>query len=255
VKRQTLVLVVIGVVLFVAGGAIAFVSVIHGTKNAPGAAAPVNTAVVVATSNLPAGTTGQDMVSKGQVSIQLIPQKQYLPTDLPNLQGLSGVVLSSPVKKGEAIQTTQLTASTSSISVPTGLDGITVTASSAAGLAGYLQPGSSVDIYANITKMSIAAGASVPTPNIPVPCTELAMADVEVLDVSSVAPALIPHLSTTTRTVPASLTLLLAVTPQQAQQLTFLSQNETLAVTQTQKGAGSVPFGACIGTGQTTTAP
>jgi Flp pilus assembly protein CpaB len=240
VKRQTLILVVIGVVLFVAGGAIAFVSVVSGTKNTPSTATPVNTPVVVANADLPAGTTGQDMVAKGQVAIQLIPQKSYRATDLPTLSGLTDEVLSSPVKK---------------ISVPAGLDGITVTVGSAAGLAGYLQPGSNVDVYANITKLSSGSSGTTAQADIPLPCTELAMPNIEVLDVSSVAPALTPHLSTTARTVPGSLTLLLAVTPTEAQQLTFLSQNETLSVVQTQKGAGTVQFGACIGTAQTTAAP
>jgi Flp pilus assembly protein CpaB len=256
VKRQTLILVVIGVVLFVAGGGIAFTTVMNGSKQQPSATvAPVSTPVVVATKTIAAGTTGQDMVAQGLVSVQLISQKKYLATDLPSLQGLTDEVLTSSVTKGDAIQASQLTPSATSISLPKGLDGVTVTVGGASGLAGYLQPGSDVDVYANITKLS-QGGAATPTQsNLPIPCTELVMSNVEVLDVSSVVPALGSHPSLTGRAVPNSVTLLLAVNPSQARLTTFMSLNETLSVTQTQKGAVPTPVGQCVGTAQTTIAP
>ena len=63
-------------------------------------------------------------------------------------------MLTSAITKSHAITSTELMASTSSISVPTGLDAMTVTIAGAQALAGYLQPGSHVDVYANITKVS-----------------------------------------------------------------------------------------------------
>ncbi len=256
-KRQTLILVVIGVVLFIAGGAIAFATVESGTKGGtPLTAAAVNTPVVVATANLPAGTTGQNLVATNQVAVQLIPQKKYAATDLPNLQGLTDQVLTTAVKKGDAIQSTDLTASATSISLPKGLDGVTVTAAGVAGLAGYLQPGSNVDVYANITKLSLGNSAVVAGGNnISLPCTELVMSNVEVLDVSETVPQLGSHPAAGGRTIPPSLTLLLAVNPTQTRLITFMTLNESLYVAQTQKGVVPVPVGQCIGTGQTTTAP
>ena len=97
------------------------------------------------------------MVSNGMVAIELIPTKSYSPTDLGSLAGLTDEVLTQSVTKGHAISSTELTASTSSISLPTGMDGVTVILSGTAGLAGYLQPGSRVDVYANITKVSTAS--------------------------------------------------------------------------------------------------
>lgn len=256
-KKQTLILVVIGVVLFIAGGAIAFGTVVTGTRNSSGgnAAAPVNTPVVVATADIPAGTTGQDMVSQGLVSIQQIPQKKYAASDLTSLQGLTDEVLTSSVAKGNAVRSTQVIPSTASISLPQGLNGVTVTLSGVEGLAGYLQPGSRVDVYANITKLSVGAAATNAQPNIALPCTELAMSNIEVLDVSQTVPAYSTHPSASGRTVPSSVTLLLAVTPVQALTINFLSQNETLSVVQTQKGTLPPFAGRCIGTGQTTQAP
>ncbi len=252
-KRQTLILVLIGVVLFIAGGGIAFATVEAGSKNhtptGPTVAA-ANTPVVVATKAIPAGTTGQTMVAQGLVSIQLIPQKRYSDIDLNSVQALNDEVLTRSVPRGAAVTATDLTASASSLSLPKGMQGITIQTTGVAGLAGYLQPGSDVDIYANVTKVSSAS-------TLAIPCTELAMSNVEVLDVSSIVPPLGDHQNSLTggRTAPSDLTLLLAVTPQQARVLTFMSLNETLSVTQTQRGVVDPPVGQCIGTAQTSVAP
>jgi len=253
VKKQTVVLVLIGVILFIAGSAIAYASVEGASKHGGGGAtiAPVTTTAVVATSNIPAGTTGQAMVSEGLVALQLVPAKSYSPTDLSTLTGLNDQVLTAPVAKGHAITSTVLTASTSSISLPQGMNGVTVTLTGVQGLAGYLQPGARVDVYANITKTASTG----PSATLPIPCTELAMANIEVMDVQSTAPTFSSKPSTAGRTIPPSETLLLAVTPNQARSIEFLSQNETLSVVQTQKDLGAPPVNACIGTNQTTAAP
>jgi Flp pilus assembly protein CpaB len=252
VKKQTAILVMIGVILFIAGSAIAFASVQGASKHASSGTnvvAPVSTSAVVAKTDIPAGTTGQAMVSSGMVAIELIPTKSYSPTDLGSLTGLADEVLTAPVTKGHAISSTQLTASTSSISLPTGMDGVTVSMSGTAALAGYLQPGSRVDVYANITKVS--TGSAV-TSTLPLPCTELAMANIQVLDVTNTVPSFASHKSATGRTVPTSETLLLAVSPAQSRSIEFLSQNEAISVVQTQKDTNPPPVSQCIGTDQTT---
>jgi len=160
--------------------------------------------------------------------------------------------LTQPVTKGHAIDATELKASTSSISVPTGLDAVTVTISGANSLAGYLQPGAHVDVYANITKASVGSGAS---STLPVPCTELAMSDIDVLDVQSTVPSYASHQTSAGRTIPATETLLLAVSPSNARNIEFLSQNESISVVQTQQDANPPPLQQCIGTDQTTAAP
>jgi len=251
VKKQTAILVMIGVILFIAGSAIAFASVEGASKHASSGtniAAPVSTSAVVAKTDIPAGTTGQAMVSSGMVAIELIPTKSYAPTDLGSLSGLTNEVLTSSVTKGHAISSTQLTASASSISLPTGMDGVTVTLSGTAGLAGYAQPGSRVDVYANITKVSTG---SVATSTLPIPCTELAMTNIEVLDVESTVPSYASHKTAAGRTIPTSETLLLAVNPSQARSIEFLSQNESISVVQTQRDTNPPPLGQCVGSDQT----
>ena len=255
-KKQTLILVLIGAILFVAGSAIAYASVQGASKHAGGSAvqAPVTTSAVIATKNIPAGTTGSAMVSQSMVSLELVPTKSYSASDLTSLQGLSDEVLNSAIAKGHAITSTELMASTSSISVPQGLDAMTVTIDGAQALAGYLQPGAHVDVYANITKVSTNSTSS---NGLPLPCTELAMTDIQVLDVSSTSPSLAgtKGASSTGRTIPSSETLLLALQPSQARTLQFLSQNEAISVVQTQQDTLPPTVGQCIGTDQTTSAP
>lgn len=254
-KKQTLILVLIGVILFVAGSALAYASVEGAKKgtNTNNAATATTTPAVVAKADIPAGTTGAAMEAQGLVALQLVPTKSFSPTDLTSLQGLSDQVLNGPVQKGHAISTTELNVSTQAISIPQGLDAMTVNISGPENLAGYLQPGSHVDIYANITKVSIGSG---PSAGLPIPCTELAMTNIEVVDVSSTSPSLAATKGASTgRSVPGSETLLLALTPGQARSLSFLEQNETISVVQPDQEVGTPVVGQCIGTDQTTSAP
>ena len=253
-KRQTLILVVIGVILFIAGSAIAYASVEKASKQSgsPTVVSGTSASAVVAKENIPAGTTGQAMISQGLVALEPISTKSFSATDLQSLQQLTAEVLIAPVHKGSAISSTNLIASTSSISVPQGLDAMTVTLTGANDLAGYLQPGARVDVYANITKISSGSGTS---STLALPCTELAMADIQVLDVSQTSPSLADSKGSAGRTIPSGETLLLALTPTQARNLQFLSQNETVSVVQTQHDTNPPPVGPCIGTNQTTSAP
>jgi Flp pilus assembly protein CpaB len=264
VKKQTVMLVLIGVILFIAGSAIAYASV-QGAKKGSNTTSPGTPAVVtaiVAKANIPAGTTGQTMEAQGLVVLAPIPAKSYLATDLTSFQGLTDQVLTAPIQKGQAINATELTVSTQAISIPQGQDAMTVTISGAQDLAGYLQPGSHVDIYANITKVSVGGAGAGISAAIPLPCTELAMTNIEVMDVSSTSPSLAGTNKGVTssapssgRSVPGSETLLLALNPGQARTLQFLSQNESISLVQPDQEVGAPVVGQCIGTDQTTTGP
>jgi Flp pilus assembly protein CpaB len=254
VKKQTLILVVIGVILFVAGSAIAYASVEKASKQSgtTTVVAGTSTSAVVARTNIPAGTTGQAMISQGLVALETIPSKSFSPADLQSVQQLADETLTAPVTKGSAISSTNLVASTSSLSVPQGLDAMTVTITGAAALAGYLQPGAHVDVYANITRISSGAGTA---SALALPCTELAMANIQVLDVSQTSPSLSASKGSAGRTIPSGETLLLALQPSQARSLEFLSQNEAISVVQTQFDTNAPPVDQCIGTNETTGAP
>jgi Flp pilus assembly protein CpaB len=268
VKKQTMILVLIGVILFVAGSAIAYASVQGAKKssNTTSTQAPVSISAVVAKENIPAGTTGQQMISENLVALASVPSKQYVATDLTSTAALTDEVLTAPVQKGQAVSSTELTASTAAISIPQNMDAMTVDISGAQDLAGYLQPGAHVDIYANITHLSSGGTAPAAT-TIETPCTELAMANIQVLDVSQTSPSLAgtnkaaaagsssSSASSTGRSVPGSETVLLALQPGQARTLEFLSQNESISLVQPQQSGQSPAVAQCIGTNETVGAP
>ena len=131
-KRQTLILVVIGVILFIAGSAIAYASVKGASKHGAG------TQCGRAGHHFGCGREGQHS-SRDHGSVHDLEQSRrhrvdpdqvlFTPLDLGSLTGLTDEVLTQAVTKGHAIAATELKASTSSISVPTGLDAVTVTIS------------------------------------------------------------------------------------------------------------------------------
>ena len=262
-KKQTMILVLIGVILFVAGSAIAYASVQGAKKNSGSTStqAPVSVSAVVAKENIPTGTTGQQMISENLVALESVPSKQYVATDLTSTAALTDEVLTAPVQKGQAVSSTELTASTAAISIPQNMDAMTVSISGAQDLAGYLQPGAHVDIYANITHLS-SGGTTPAAAGIETPCTELAMANIQVLDVSQTSPSLSgskgaagASAASSGRTVPGSETILLALQPGQARTLEFLSQNESISVVQPQQAGQSPAVAQCIGTNETVGAP
>ncbi len=90
VKRQTLILVMIGVILFIAGSAIAYASVQGASKHA-GSGTSVRRRSAHRLSWQRAifrpGRPEQEMVSSGLVAIELIPTKSYTATDLGSVAG------------------------------------------------------------------------------------------------------------------------------------------------------------------------
>ena len=81
------------------------------------------------------------------------------------------------------------------------------------------------------------------------------MSDIQVLDVQSTVPSFSSKPTAAGRAIPATETLLLAMSPSNARAMEFLSQNESVSVVQTQKDVSPPPVGQCIGTDQTTSAP
>ena len=143
--------------------------------------APANISAVVAKSAIPAGTTGQEMIANKLVALELIPSKSFSPSDLTSVQTLADEVLTAPRPKGAGREYDRAHRQHGRDLDSSGLDAMTVTISGAQDLAGYLQPGNQVDIYANITKVS--TGSTGASAAIPIPCTELAMTNIDVMDV------------------------------------------------------------------------
>ena len=197
------------------------------------------------------------MVSNWLVAIELIPTKSYSPTDLGSLAGLTNEVLTQSVTKGHAISSdrAQRPARPPSRCRP-GMDASDRHAERDGGLAGYLQPGSRVDVYANITKVSTASSAAAEL-TLPLPCTELAMANIQVLDVQSTVPSYASQavVGAAAPSRPVE-TLLLARQPEPGQVRSSSSRRTRPSrSSRPRRTRRPPPLGQCIGTDQTTSAP
>lgn len=142
--------------------------------------------------------------------------------------------LGSTVKQGQAVNTSEL-------AIPPGDQAVAVTpATGTAGLAGYLGPGDVVDVYATYK----VVGAPAPV----LPCAALVAADVPVLDVSVQTPEYKGHAGAA-RSVPGSVTVLLAATAAQSPPLVFAAQNAQIYLTEVPGGAGAPSAAGCVGGG------
>lgn len=242
-KRSTW-LIVVGVAVFVLGAGLVVISLHGGSSNSKGsarltAAGGATSSLVVTTGPVTAGTSGESLIESKKVTIQSVPVGQIKPADVTSLAALEQQSLVHSLPSGTVIQASDLSPDAGPLAPPKGDESIAVTLpNGASGLAGYLQPGSDVDIYANVTKTTTGPAA--------VPCVTLVASRVPVLDVSDVVPAYRTNPSSGGRAVPSSITVLLGVTPAQAPGIVYYAANEQMYLTASNQ-ATATPSGTCVG--------
>lgn len=247
-KRRSSLLMGIGVAVFIVGAALVLVSLKHR-----GASASVATnsgsrssipPVVVATKPMPAGTTGEALIESGAVALQTPSSASYRADDATSMTALSQQALSAPVVAGQPIETSNLHVDSGDVTPPAGDESLALTLpSGASGVGGYVAPGDKVDVYGLVSKTSTPVPATSAT--LPVPCTTRLATQVTVLDVSNQVAPYRSARAAAGRTVPGSLTFLLAVTPAQAQTLIFYTTNEALYLTTAASTPPSSGTSAC----------
>ncbi|MGN6695630.1 MAG: Flp pilus assembly protein CpaB [Aquihabitans sp.] len=187
--------------------------------------------VVVARADITAGAAGDDLVSAGKVSVKQVPESEAPADAVSNTSTLAGVVFTRAVAKGDEVTTAAIGPSTlraASITIPKGKQAVAITVDTTAGGGGYVGAGDHVDLFTVIAPNAPGAPTS--------PMTKLLLSNIEVLDVSNeIAPRRAPTTTTaatatgeeTTPTAPVArstegqITLLLALTPKQAEQAIF----------------------------------
>lgn len=231
-KRSNM-LVAVGLVVFLLGGAIVMLA-LRNDDDGGEAVAAANTAtarsVLVATEDLAAGANGSEIVSAGKV------QAQSSDTAAPDAVGspgdLVGKVLALPVKKGEVLRLGGLRAET--IKIPDGKQAVAVQVDFIPGVAGQVGPGDLVNLYANVANSAV--------PEQPVPFTKLLLANVEVLKVSEVplpaptTPTTLSPLAAPVANAGTPLVFLVAVDQPQAEKLIFSATNQRLYASLVPKG-------------------
>lgn len=225
-KRSNL-LVAVGLAVFLLGGALVLVVLRNGddTGAQPVASAGAGSvAVVVATRDIPAGTSGADMVSQGMVATRPIAGGDKPADAVTSPSQLVGQVVSLPVKKGEPLRSGSLR--TEQIKIPDGKQAVAVQVDYVAGVAGQVGPGDIVNLYANVLQSSDPAQKT--------PFTRLLLSNVEVLKVSAAPPPSTPATPTTVppqvapvATSGTPLIFLVALDANQAEKLIFSAANQT----------------------------
>lgn len=255
-KRSTL-MTAIGVTVFLIGGALVLLVTSSGgasgsTRHSVQAGPPT---VVVATRDLTAGTSGDDVVREKLVLTKAVPANQIARGAITSLAQLAGQSLARDVAQNAQIVSGDLRTvagdtTVSNLAVPAGQQAITISLPAAAGLSGVAAPGDTVNIYANVAKvagenLARATGATSP-------CSQLVASNVQVLDVSPRADAhkagSLGSLGGATGSPQVS--FLLAVPPATAQSIVFFASNESLYLTLVPQGQAATAAQGCTGYAQ-----
>ena len=170
-----------------------------------------NAQVYVAAHDLPAGTSGADIVKQHDLKVLSMQRRDVVPGAISSPTQISGLVLSQPIYTGEQV-TTRPFSEAAAQGIRAQLKG-TLRAVQIAGdatqvLAGTLQPGDHVDLVANL-HVTTSSNAS---------ATRIVLRDLTVLSTGGSA------LSKSTSPSGSS-SVILAVTDTQVQRLFFVLKN------------------------------
>ncbi|HVM55009.1 MAG TPA: Flp pilus assembly protein CpaB [Acidimicrobiales bacterium] len=217
-KKTSNLLVLVGLLAFLLGSGLV-ISVLQRERR-DSAPPPASAAVLVARQAIPAGTAADEAVAAGTIVRREVDDDARPATALASLSELSGRTIDVDVAAGEPLVTSHLrplTLRAGAIEIPPGKQGVAVQLGFVAGGAGYVGRGDFVNLYGNVVP-SEAEGT----------VTKLVLGNIEVLDVSSeIAPR---RDIGDERPTGSALTYLLALTPEEAERVIFLSANGELWV-------------------------
>ena len=236
VQRRANVLVMVGLLVVVVGGGLVWFTARHKSSNNSG---PATVAVVVANTDITAGSSGDDVVTSGKVSVEQVKPSDAQPNVINSEAVLSGRLIISDLKKGSQITTSSLRSQplrNSTVAIPAGMNGVAVTLDATPGAAGYANAGDTINIFAVDRPSDEGAPPAI---------TRLLLSNVEVLDVSQqVAPSSNAGVTTaadgttTARSTGSQLTFLLALNPTDAERVIFATSMNHLYFSIVHKGDG-----------------
>jgi Flp pilus assembly protein CpaB len=204
--RRSNVIVIIGIAIFAVGAAATYF-LVRDNGSSDAASTSGGTPVLVATQNIPAGTSGATALQNGLVKSKNVDQASKPPTALIDPSQLTGRTTTAGVPEGsvltdELFPATQTRVGT--VKIPPGLTALAVQMTNVPGVAGYVGADDHIDIYGMLKDGS--AG-------------HLIMQNVQVLSVNGATTTASPGLPGA-----ADRVFLLAVSTAQAEQLSYLSQ-------------------------------
>jgi Flp pilus assembly protein CpaB len=150
VRRRTIAIVLAVVLALVAAGLVVwYVSSLKEEKTPPIVTRPV----VVAVADIPARTTGEDMVSNGLVQEQQLVETAIAPGAVTSMSALQDMVLSVPVVKGQQLLQAQLAEPVTqalSFRIKPGMRAVTFPIDRENAVGGSIKEGDRVDVIVTI---------------------------------------------------------------------------------------------------------
>jgi len=151
VRRRTIAIIVAVVLALVAAGLVFwYVSSLKEETTPPVVTRPV----VVAVADIPARTTGEEMVANGLVQEQQVAETAIAAGAVDSMSSLQGKVLSVPVANGQQILRGQLAAPETqalSFKIKPGMRAITLSLDRENGVGGAIKEGDRVDVIATFS--------------------------------------------------------------------------------------------------------
>jgi Flp pilus assembly protein CpaB len=218
VRQRSNLIVVLGAAVFVLGVAATFLILRDDNSSTTGGGG-AKVAVLYAKANIPAGTSGSAAFSGGLIETRQVsastrpPGALTLPAELTGKSSARGIPAGQPLTVDQFI-TPQTVIGGTIRPIPAGKQAIAVQLAKVPGVAGFAGAGDKVDIY--------AVAKTPPDPRTAVQ-VNMVMQQIEVLSVNGTTLAAAPG-----QPGGEGLVFLLAVSPEQAARLVYLTNFETL---------------------------
>jgi Flp pilus assembly protein CpaB len=215
VRSRSNLLVLLGIAFFVVGGIIVFLIT---DDDDDGSEAAEEVRVVVAATDIEAGSLASDLIEENQLREVEIDPARLVSGAITSLVQLEGATFTQAF--GADQQITQVgvqLANNRTFEIPEGFDAVAVQLDFVPGVAAYVSPGDRINLY--------GAGGD---------RAELVLTNVEVLDVDLTIPprrgtsTADPNTSATPRASGSAVTYLLALRPDDAEKVIFLTEFQDL---------------------------
>jgi Flp pilus assembly protein CpaB len=252
VVRRSNLLVLAGIAFFVVG--VVIVALLSRDSGNGPARAAGTVDVLVAKEDIPAGTNGDDAITK--VEVRRVNASDRQPDALSTPSQLSNQIFTLKFSKGEQIRSggLKVRSISPSVQVPAGKEAIAVEVPFVAGGAGYLAPGDLVNVYQVIPGPVKDLGGAAQLPY-STPRSQLVLTNVRVIDVQQQVAALGGTTPTTNQTGIVSrpagaadrLTVLLALDAIDAEKVIFGSSSIGINLYLTRVGDKAAPAGPTPG--------
>lgn len=210
-------IVTLGLVVFVVGAAATFLVLRNDTEEASVAPGSGRVSVLVASKPIPAGTNGGSVLNGGMVKTKVVAESAKPANALTDPTQLAGRTAILGVSEGQIVTSDQFQQAQTRIGtlkIPDGKTALAVQLGNVPGVAGFAGAGDRINVYSVVKAAPEAKGA---------PAVRLVIQNAEVLNVNGATLA-----ATQGQPGGTGLVYLLAVNPDQAERLVYLTNFEQL---------------------------